>query len=103
MTISREEVFGPCAVISCFRTEDEAVEKANDTTYGLAAALFTENLKKAHRVAARVQAGTVWVIPLIPSYPNSRQYFANTSNVDQQLAGHSLRYSLWRLQAVWYW
>jgi acyl-CoA reductase-like NAD-dependent aldehyde dehydrogenase len=39
----------------------------SDTTYGLAAALFTENLKKAHRVAARVQAGTVWVIPLIPT------------------------------------
>ncbi len=61
MKIYREEVFGPFVVISSFKTEDEAVERANDTTYGLGSAVFTENLTKAHRVARRIEAGMVWV------------------------------------------
>lgn len=61
MKIVREEIFGPCFVIAPFSTEADAIERANDTEYGLGAAIFTENLRKAHRVAAGVQAGTVWV------------------------------------------
>lgn len=61
MRIYREEVFGPFVVISSFKTEEEAVERANDTTYGLGSALFTENLTKAHRVARAIEAGMVWV------------------------------------------
>ena len=61
MKIYREEIFGPFVVISSFKTEDEAVERANDTTYGLGSAVFTENLTKAHRVARRIEAGMVWV------------------------------------------
>jgi aminomuconate-semialdehyde/2-hydroxymuconate-6-semialdehyde dehydrogenase len=56
-----EEIFGPLVVISPFDTEQEAVGLANDTPYGLNAMLFTENLHRAHRVAARLHAGTVWV------------------------------------------
>ena len=61
MKIYREEVFGPFVVISSFKTEEEAVERANDTTYGLGSAVFTENLTKAHRVARAIEAGMVWV------------------------------------------
>lgn len=61
MRIFRKEVFGPFVVISSFQTEEEAVERANDTTYGLGSAVFTENLAKAHRVARRIEAGMVWV------------------------------------------
>jgi len=61
MKIYREEVFGPFAVIASFKTEDEAVEMANDTTYGLGSAVFTENLTKAHRVARNIEAGMVWI------------------------------------------
>ena len=61
MKIYREEVFGPFVVISSFKTEDEAVERANDTTYGLGSAVFTENLCKAHRVARSIEAGMVWI------------------------------------------
>ncbi|KAL9129596.1 MAG: hypothetical protein Q9217_001984 [Psora testacea] len=61
MKIYREEIFGPFVVISSFRTEDEAIERANDTTYGLGSAVFTENLTKAHRVARRIEAGMVWI------------------------------------------
>lgn len=61
MRIFREEIFGPCVSIVRFKTEEEAIALANDTTYGLGAALFTRNLTKAHRVAAEIEAGMVWV------------------------------------------
>ncbi|KAL6712360.1 mitochondrial aldehyde dehydrogenase [Coniothyrium glycines] len=61
MKIYREEVFGPFVVIASFKTEEEAVQRANDSTYGLGAALFTENITKAHRVARNIEAGMVWI------------------------------------------
>jgi len=61
MRIYKEEVFGPFAVVASFDTEDEAVEQANDTTYGLGSAVFTRDLTRAHRVARRIEAGMVWV------------------------------------------
>ena len=56
-----EEIFGPVVVIHPFDPEDEVIALANDTEYGLDAQLFTENLHTAHRVAARLDVGTVWV------------------------------------------
>jgi len=61
MKIYREEVFGPFVAISSFKTEDEAVQRANDTSYGLGAAVFTQNITKAHRVARAIDAGMVWI------------------------------------------
>ncbi|GKZ20711.1 mitochondrial aldehyde dehydrogenase [Aspergillus brasiliensis] len=61
MRIYREEVFGPFVVISSFSEEDEAVRRANDTTYGLGAALFTKDIERAHRVASEIEAGMVWI------------------------------------------
>ncbi|KAI9794261.1 MAG: hypothetical protein M1816_006187 [Peltula sp. TS41687] len=61
MTIYREEVFGPLVVIVPFTSEAEAVAKANDTTYGLGAAVFTQDLSRAHRVARKIQSGMVWI------------------------------------------
>lgn len=61
MKIYREEVFGPFVVVASFKTEEEAIKRANDTTYGLGAAVFTENLSKAHRVSRRIEAGMVWI------------------------------------------
>jgi aminomuconate-semialdehyde/2-hydroxymuconate-6-semialdehyde dehydrogenase len=57
----REEIFGPVVVIQVFDTEEEVVELANGTPYGLDAQLFTDNLHTAHRVSARLEVGTVWV------------------------------------------
>jgi aminomuconate-semialdehyde/2-hydroxymuconate-6-semialdehyde dehydrogenase len=56
-----EEIFGPVCVVNRFESEEEVVGLANDTRYGLNAMLFTENLSRAHRVASRLRAGTVWV------------------------------------------
>lgn len=56
-----EEIFGPVCVVNRFETEQEAIELANDTRYGLNAMLFTDNLSRAHRVAKLLRAGTVWV------------------------------------------
>ena len=57
----REEIFGPCCHISPFDDEDEVIERANDTVYGLTASVWTENLSKAHRVAGQIESGVVWV------------------------------------------
>jgi 5-carboxymethyl-2-hydroxymuconic-semialdehyde dehydrogenase len=59
--ILTEEVFGPVLTLQTFRTEDEAVELANSTRYGLAATVFTGDAERAQRVSARLNAGTVWI------------------------------------------
>lgn len=61
MRIFKEEVFGPFVVVSSFKTEEEAIQRANDTSYGLGSAVFTENITKAHRVARNIEAGMVWI------------------------------------------
>jgi aldehyde dehydrogenase (NAD+) len=61
MTIAREEIFGPVLATIEFSDLDEAIARANDSPYGLAAAVWTKDVKKAHYVARRLQAGTVWV------------------------------------------
>lgn len=60
-TVVREEVFGPVLAAYTFDTEDEAVNLANDTSYGLAGAVWTKDVHRAHRVAARIKAGSVWI------------------------------------------
>ena len=57
----KEEIFGPCCHIRPFDSEEEVVKLANDTEYGLAASIWTENSSRAHRVAARIEAGIIWV------------------------------------------
>jgi aldehyde dehydrogenase (NAD+) len=61
MRIAKEEIFGPVMSIMKFKELDEVVERANRTTYGLAAAVWTKDITKAHAIADSVRAGTVWV------------------------------------------
>ncbi|MDR5818590.1 betaine-aldehyde dehydrogenase [Caballeronia sp. LZ033] len=61
MRIVREEIFGPVMSILSFDDEDEVIARANDTDYGLAAGVVTENLSRAHRVIHRLQAGICWI------------------------------------------
>jgi aldehyde dehydrogenase (NAD+) len=61
MTISREEIFGPVLATIEFADVEEAIARANDSQYGLAAGVWTRDIKKAHYIARRLQAGTVWI------------------------------------------
>ncbi|MDI6026567.1 betaine-aldehyde dehydrogenase [Corticibacterium sp. UT-5YL-CI-8] len=61
MRIAREEIFGPVMSILSFESEDEVIERANDTPFGLAAGVFTKDLPRAHRVIGQIKAGTCWI------------------------------------------
>jgi betaine-aldehyde dehydrogenase len=61
MTIAREEIFGPVMCVLDFDHEDEVIERANGTEFGLSAGVFTSDLTRAHRVADRLEAGTLWI------------------------------------------
>ena len=61
MKIAREEIFGPVLSVLKFKDVDEVIERANRTNFGLAAAVWTRDIGKAHRLSAEVKAGTVWV------------------------------------------
>jgi aldehyde dehydrogenase (NAD+) len=61
MTIAREEIFGPVLSVLAFDDVDEVIEQANNNPYGLAAAVWTCDVKKAHSVSRRLKAGTVWI------------------------------------------
>tara|TARA_Y100001954_G_C15814455_1_gene606765 strand:- start:360 stop:1805 length:1446 start_codon:yes stop_codon:yes gene_type:complete len=60
-TTNQEEIFGPVVTIQPFDSEDEAVKNANSTNYGLAASIFTNDLRKAHRVAGNLETGIAWI------------------------------------------
>ncbi|KAG5645863.1 hypothetical protein DXG03_005205 [Asterophora parasitica] len=61
MKIIQEEIFGPVAALIKFKTEEDVIESANDTVYGLACHVFSENLSRALRVAHALEAGSAWV------------------------------------------
>ena len=58
---NKDEIFGPVVTLNRFKTEDEVVDLANGTSYGLSATIFTSDLNRAHRVAERIEAGIVWI------------------------------------------
>jgi aldehyde dehydrogenase (NAD(P)+) len=58
MAIYREEIFGPFAVLTPFSTEEEAIRRANDTTYGLGAAIFTQDITRALKLGKKIEAGS---------------------------------------------
>jgi gamma-glutamyl-gamma-aminobutyraldehyde dehydrogenase len=61
MSIAQEEIFGPVLSVICFEAEEEAIQIANDSCYGLAASVWTEDLKTAHRLSRAIKAGTVTI------------------------------------------
>lgn len=68
MRIVQEEIFGPVLVVQTFKDEAEAIALANDTIYGLAGAVFTEDVAKAHRVIRKLRAGITWINTYHPTY-----------------------------------
>jgi len=61
MRIAQEEVFGPVLAVIPFKDEEEAIAVGNDVLYGLAAGVWTQNMRRALTMAERLQAGTVWI------------------------------------------
>lgn len=100
MRVVREEIFGPVAAIMPFETEEEVLRLANDTTYGLAAGVWTTNLARAHRMASRLEAGTVWVNTYRAMSPASPREGFKTSGVGVEHGIESIR-EYTRLKSVW--
>jgi succinate-semialdehyde dehydrogenase/glutarate-semialdehyde dehydrogenase/succinate-semialdehyde dehydrogenase len=69
--VAREEFFGPVAMLFTFRDEDEAIALANDTEYGLGAAVWSGNAERAERVAGRIEAGAVFINDFVRSDPRA--------------------------------
>jgi len=90
MTVVREETFGPLVTVETFRTEEEAVELANDTEYGLAAGVFSADTARARRVAARLRHGTVWINDFHPYLPQAEWGGMGKSGVGRELGPHGL-------------
>ncbi|WP_259378389.1 aldehyde dehydrogenase family protein, partial [Streptococcus pyogenes] len=70
MRLIREEIFGPVGCVIPFDDEDEVIAAANDTHYGLAGAIWTENLSRAHRVVNELRAGQIWVNSALAADPS---------------------------------
>ncbi|MFE5838124.1 aldehyde dehydrogenase [Arthrobacter sp. NPDC056493] len=100
MRVVREEIFGPVAAIMPFETEEEVLRLANDTTYGLAAGVWTTNLARAHRMASRLEAGTVWVNTYRAMSPASPREGFKTSGVGVEHGIESIR-EYTRLKSIW--
>lgn len=100
MRVAREEIFGPVVAVIPFDDEDEVVALANDTDYGLAAGVWTRDLARAHRMADRLEAGTVWVNTYRAMSPMSpRQGFKQSgAGVEHGIEGVR-EYT--RLKSVW--
>jgi acyl-CoA reductase-like NAD-dependent aldehyde dehydrogenase len=99
-TIAREEIFGPVLATLTFADEEEAIDLANRTIYGLAAALWTKDIKRAHRVAARIQAGTIWVNTYHPLDAASPFGGYKQSGYGRELGRHSLELYT-QVKSVW--
>ena len=99
-TIAREEIFGPVLATLTFQDEEEAVALANRTIYGLAAALWTGDVKRAHRVASRLEAGTVWVNTYHPLDAASPFGGYKQSGYGRELGRHALELYT-QVKSVW--
>ncbi|MGH3309037.1 MAG: aldehyde dehydrogenase family protein [Streptomyces sp.] len=91
MRIVQEEVFGPVVTIERFHTEDEAVELANDTRYGLAGGVWTSDASRAQRVANRLRHGTVWINDFHPYVPQAEWGGFGRSGIGRELGPTGLR------------
>jgi acyl-CoA reductase-like NAD-dependent aldehyde dehydrogenase len=90
MRIAREEIFGPVAAVIPFKTEDDAVFQGNRTVYGLAAAVWTKDVGRAHKVARALKAGTVWVNTYLKVDPISAFGGYKQSGIGRELGPHSI-------------
>ena len=101
MPVAREEIFGPVLSVISFDTEDEAIAIANDTDYGLAASVWTDNLHRAHRVAKALKAGTVSVNTVDALSPMTPFGGYKQSGIGRDLSVHALD-KFTQLKTTWF-
>jgi aldehyde dehydrogenase (NAD+) len=90
MTIMKEEIFGPVIVMTPFDTEEEAIEAANASAYGLSAGVFSQNITRCHKVARELKAGTVWVNCFNELHPQVPFGGFKTSGIGRELGPYAL-------------
>ena len=100
MTIAREEIFGPVLATIEFADAEEAVREANNTPYGLAAAVWTRDIGKAHRIARRLQAGTVWINTYNNYDPAAAFGGCKMSGYGRELSLHAME-NYTQVKSVW--
>jgi aldehyde dehydrogenase (NAD+) len=96
----QEEVFGPVLAVTCFDSEKEAIDLANDVPFGLAAGVWTKDLARAHRVARQVQAGTVWVNTYRATVPQSPFGGYKASGLGRESGHEGIREYL-QVKSIW--
>jgi acyl-CoA reductase-like NAD-dependent aldehyde dehydrogenase len=100
MTIAKEEIFGPVLAAIEFSDVEEAIREANNNPYGLAAAVWTRDIAKAHRVARKLQAGTVWINTYNNYDPAAAFGGYKMSGYGRELGMHALEHYT-ELKSVW--
>lgn len=90
MTIVKEEIFGPVVTIQTFKTEEEAINMANDTIYGLAGAVFTQNITRAINVIKEIRAGITWINCYNPTFNEAPWGGYKMSGIGRELGVHGL-------------
>jgi aldehyde dehydrogenase (NAD+) len=99
-TIAREEIFGPVLAVMTFASEEEAIQLANESIYGLAAGVWTRDIKRAHRFARDLEAGTVWVNTYHPGDAASPFGGYKQSGFGRELGQYSLDLYT-QIKSVW--
>jgi len=100
MKIAREEIFGPVGSILAFETVEEAIQQGNDTIFGLSAAVWTKDIKKALRMSRELQAGSVWINTILQSSVASPWGGMKQSGIGREYSQHAIE-AYTQIKSVW--